>query len=95
MASQRNFYGIYAWSQQDGGTWPYRVLTHGRTIHGSQYLQGTTAGVAHQLLWAAQRCRDCLQRAARPAPYRCNRAGGAGLGAWGFRRRDALLRNQS
>jgi hypothetical protein len=40
VASRRNFYGILRVSQQDGGTGPIRVLTHGRTIHGFQYLDG-------------------------------------------------------
>ncbi len=39
VASRRNFYGILRVSQQDRGTGAIRVLTHGRTIHGFQYLE--------------------------------------------------------
>ncbi len=83
VASRRNFYGILRVSQQDGGTGPIRILTHGRTIHGFQYLQeprrawptayyGPHSGVARALN-------------ALPGPRRIAVIGlGAGtLAAWG------------
>ncbi len=39
VTRRRNFYGILRVNQQDGGTGPIRILTHGRTIHGFQYLE--------------------------------------------------------
>jgi hypothetical protein len=39
LVSLRNFYGILRVSERDGGVGPIRVLTHGRTVHGFEYLQ--------------------------------------------------------
>jgi hypothetical protein len=38
IANLRNFYGILRVSERDGGISPIRVLTHGRTVHGFEYL---------------------------------------------------------
>jgi hypothetical protein len=39
LVSLRNFYGILRVNERDGGISPIRVLTHGRTVHGFEYLQ--------------------------------------------------------
>jgi hypothetical protein len=88
VASRRNFYGILRVSQQDGGTGPIRVLTHGRTIHGFQFLEeprrawatayyGPHSGAALAL--------NALALNALPGPRRIAVIGlGAGtLAAWG------------
>jgi len=39
LVSLRNFYGILRVTERDGEVSPIRVLTHGRTVHGFEYLQ--------------------------------------------------------
>jgi hypothetical protein len=83
VASRRNFYGILRVSQQDGGTGPIRVLTHGRTIHGFQYLQEPRRAWATAYYGAHSGVALALN--ALPGPRRIAVIGlGAGtLAAWG------------
>jgi hypothetical protein len=83
VASRRNFYGILRVSQQDGGTGPIRVLTHGRTIHGFQYLQ--EPGRAWPTAYYGPHSGIARAFNALPGPRRIAVIGlGAGtLAAWG------------
>jgi hypothetical protein len=83
VASRRNFYGTLRVSEQDGGTGPIRVLTHGRTIHGFQFLEEPRRGCATS--YYGPHSGDALALNALPGSRRIAVIGlGAGtLAAWG------------